>query len=251
MSHTNSTTNYNLPQFVTTDKPAWLTDINGAFSAIDTAIDAAKDAADAAQTDATQAGTDAGTALTTANAADGKGSGAIASIAEQFSTSSTYAIGDVVIYNNLLYKCGAAVTTPGPWTGSTNWTRVTVNGLIPKTASDLPLTSSPSSMSTKEAIDDINAKLTWNFVGEIIDGGIGVDISAYTDLIVMPIINQSTKYAPYIIWKQSLSTPINIFAFRSSSYNWVGTLTLSNNRLTVDDLERNGWSVVSCVVYGR
>ena len=70
MSHTNSTANYNLPQFITTDKPAWLTDINGAFSAIDTGIDAAKDAADNAQSEATQALTDAGNAGTTATTAD-------------------------------------------------------------------------------------------------------------------------------------------------------------------------------------
>ena len=38
MGHTNSTANYNLPQFIGTDKPSWLGDINNAFSAIDTAI---------------------------------------------------------------------------------------------------------------------------------------------------------------------------------------------------------------------
>ena len=57
MSHTNSTPNFNLPQFVGTDKPAWLTDINGAFSAIDTAIKNADDKG-------TTAGTNANTALT-------------------------------------------------------------------------------------------------------------------------------------------------------------------------------------------
>lgn len=61
MSHTNSTTNYNLPQFVGTDKPAWLTDINGAFSATDTAIKAAKDVADTAAGDATTANNSIGT----------------------------------------------------------------------------------------------------------------------------------------------------------------------------------------------
>lgn len=45
MSHTNSTTNYGLPQFISTDKPAWLTDINGAFTDIDTNLKAASDAA--------------------------------------------------------------------------------------------------------------------------------------------------------------------------------------------------------------
>lgn len=50
MAHTNSTPNYNLPQFLGTDKPAWLTDINNAMSVIDTAIAAAKTTADTADT---------------------------------------------------------------------------------------------------------------------------------------------------------------------------------------------------------
>lgn len=43
MSHTNTTSNYDLPQFVGTDKPAWLTDVNGAMSAIDTQMKANAD----------------------------------------------------------------------------------------------------------------------------------------------------------------------------------------------------------------
>lgn len=43
MSSTNHTTNYNLPQFVGTDKPAWLGDINPAMSAIDTQMKANAD----------------------------------------------------------------------------------------------------------------------------------------------------------------------------------------------------------------
>ncbi len=38
MSHTNRTTHYNLPQFVGTDTPGWLTDVNAAMSDIDNAI---------------------------------------------------------------------------------------------------------------------------------------------------------------------------------------------------------------------
>lgn len=61
MSHTNTTANYNLPQFVGTDKPAWLTDINQAFSNIDTAIKSAKDSADTAGGSATTANNSIGT----------------------------------------------------------------------------------------------------------------------------------------------------------------------------------------------
>ena len=38
MASTNKTPNYNLSQFIATDKPAWLTDVNGDMSKIDTAI---------------------------------------------------------------------------------------------------------------------------------------------------------------------------------------------------------------------
>lgn len=38
MGHTNSTTHYNLPQFVSTDKAGWLTDVNDGYETIDTAL---------------------------------------------------------------------------------------------------------------------------------------------------------------------------------------------------------------------
>lgn len=83
MSSTNHTTNYNLPQFLGTDKPAWLGDINPAMSAIDTAMKAnattaaqgvsdastAKNRADDAYTKAGDAETAAGAAQGTANQA--------------------------------------------------------------------------------------------------------------------------------------------------------------------------------------
>ena len=69
MSHTNTTPNYNLPQFVGTDKPAWLTDINQAFSAIDTAIKNTSDTANTASGNATTANNNIGdpSQLTTQN----------------------------------------------------------------------------------------------------------------------------------------------------------------------------------------
>ena len=165
MGHTNATTNYSLPQFVSSDKPAWLTDINGAFSDLDTAVKAAKDAGDNAQSDATQALSDAGGAATTANTANTKASGAIASISEDFLDSATYDVGDLVMYNSLLYKCHTAVTTPGAWTGATNWSRTDVDsliGAIPTDAAHLPIASNDPT-NTKNYIDTnintINGKI--------------------------------------------------------------------------------------------
>lgn len=129
MAHTNETTYYDLPQFVTTDKPAWLVDFNGAMSAIDTAIHNAKSTADTAATDSAQALLDAAAAQSTADGAAAQGAGAVASIAPTFSATSTYSVGDLVIYNNLLYVCRVAITVPGAWTGSTNWNRTTAGDL--------------------------------------------------------------------------------------------------------------------------
>ena len=38
MAHTNATANYELSQFLGTDKPAWLVDYNGDMQKIDTAL---------------------------------------------------------------------------------------------------------------------------------------------------------------------------------------------------------------------
>ena len=55
MGATNTTTHYNLSQFVSTDKPTWLQDYNGDMAKIDAGIDAAKVAADTAQATANSA----------------------------------------------------------------------------------------------------------------------------------------------------------------------------------------------------
>lgn len=52
MAHTNSTTNFELPIFLGTDKPSWLNDFNGAMTDIDTQMKANADAASAAYTKA-------------------------------------------------------------------------------------------------------------------------------------------------------------------------------------------------------
>ena len=164
MSHSNSTQYYSLPQFDSTDKPAWLVDVNPAYAAIDAGIHAAKAAADSAQGDATQALTTAGEAATAAAGADAKGSGAIASLATAFDTTATYNVGDVVIYNNLLYVCTVDVVTPGPWTGSSNWNRTTMEALTHKiiNADDVVYDNTSSAMTAtnvQDAIDELDNRI--------------------------------------------------------------------------------------------
>lgn len=72
MSSTNHTTNYNLPQFIGTDKPAWLGDVNPALSAIDAQMKLNADAASAAAGAASTADGKAVAAGEAASTADGK-----------------------------------------------------------------------------------------------------------------------------------------------------------------------------------
>lgn len=173
--HTNSTTNYSLPQFLPTDKPAWLTDVNPAYLAIDAGMKANADAADAAQTDATQALADAAGAAATATQANSKADGAVASLAENFLDTATYATGEYVVFNNILYVCTEPVTTPGPWTGSVNWTRASVDSIASslnasvatleaKTGADIPVRSGGDSIAnTIDSITPSNTVLSANW----------------------------------------------------------------------------------------
>lgn len=66
MSSTNKTTNFNLPQFLGSDIPSWLTDINPAFLAIDTAMQANKVSASDADAKAESAANSASSASSSA-----------------------------------------------------------------------------------------------------------------------------------------------------------------------------------------
>lgn len=70
MGHTNSTANLALPQFIGTDKPTWLGDVNGAFAAIDGYVGTNDAAVAAAASDASSAISQASAAVNTANTAN-------------------------------------------------------------------------------------------------------------------------------------------------------------------------------------
>ena len=53
----------------------------------------------------------------------------VGNIANEFSTSSTYAVGDYVIYEGQLYQCTTAVTTAGSW-NSSNWTQAVLGNEV-------------------------------------------------------------------------------------------------------------------------
>lgn len=77
MSHTNKTPNYELPQFIGTDKASWLGDLNPAFLAIDTGMQANKVSAQAAEVSAEEASALAQSANSVANSANSAANNAL------------------------------------------------------------------------------------------------------------------------------------------------------------------------------
>lgn len=137
MAHTNSTTNYNLPIFIGSDKPAWLVDFNGAMNSIDIAIKSAADDASSAVTTASGASTAAGNAASAAgqaqttatNAANAAANNASAITALQNSVNALQAT--VAALNNARHI--TSVTNSGGWRierYSDGWVRASYEGSL-------------------------------------------------------------------------------------------------------------------------
>lgn len=129
MAHTNQTQNYELSQFLGTDKPAWLVDYNGDMEKIDLGLKAAKDVADVAKDKADQGALDIAAVTLIANSAESKASGALANLADTYDATATYAVGNIVLYQNISYECIVAITIPEPFNGN-HWNRITFEELL-------------------------------------------------------------------------------------------------------------------------
>lgn len=157
MSSTNKTTNYELSQFIGSDKPAWLVDYNGDMSKIDNQMKANADAAASAASQASSAGTAA------SGAADG-----VQALNTQINGAGGLAA-DVVTAQGNINTINSLIGTGEPTTQDK-----TLIGAINELAGEMPspVTSLPASSITyvnttsgltaddvQEAIDEVVAAL--------------------------------------------------------------------------------------------
>lgn len=229
MSHTNSTTNYSLPQFITTDKPGWLTDINGAFSDIDTNLKSVSDTASSASSNAVQALSDASAANTLAGTADAKGTGALASTSDVFDATSTYSVNDVVIYNNLLYICTTAVNVPGPWDAS-HWSRTTVEDLLNTKVNSTSL----AGVAFTGSYNDLNGKPSVNQHDVLVNTsykGVTIRVIEYYNFYFCEVVGTATETFD---WHDIVALPspdtnnnIGIVLFPYDGNNYRGNLAFN------------------------
>lgn len=97
MSSTNKTTNYNLSQFIGTDKPAWLSDYNGDMGKIDAGLN---------------------TAQNTATGADGKATANATAIGDLTTLTTTAKTNLVSAVNEVNTTAGTALNTAGTAAGN-------------------------------------------------------------------------------------------------------------------------------------
>lgn len=142
-------------------------------------------------------------------------------IADAYSSSVNYAVGDYCIYNNTLYKCNTAISTAEAWTPA-HWTATSITEeFIPKTdvVNNLNSTNTDKPLSAAQG-KALNDKIAWTKTSE--SNGIGIDHAiSYPNTAKEIIVN--------VAWLDSLSYAytINIADVGMSSFYTVGADNMS------------------------
>ena len=210
MGHTNSTANLSLPQFIGTDKPTWLGDVNGAFSAIDAYVGTNDAAVSAAASDASSAVSQAAAAVNTANTAN--------TTAGNASTAANNAVGvannAVGVANNAVAIAGVVDTKVGLLADLTTTDRDSIVDAINEVNSGL-ITPGVT------AIDCGTITLTANTVEDVT-----VDTSAYPDFkaIIGTLLAGATQGAQYITCNQTDSKKFRLISTVTQNVHFFATI---------------------------
>ena len=95
------------------------------------------------------------------------------------------------------------------------------------------------------------ANKTWTALGSITHGGTGINVSAYSEILIVPMPNGTTQYSPIYTPKALLTYEISHSLYANASVNWIGKFSVSSNLITVTNSSITGWTSVTCVIYGR
>lgn len=118
----------------------------------------------------------------------------VGNIANEFSTSSTYAVGDYVIYEGQLYQCTTAVTTAGSW-NSSNWTQAVLGNDV----SDLKNAinqkqDAPQTAGTAGQVLGLDSNLDPVWVDQTGGGGGGMNIVNLSGTQITQVGADNTMY---------------------------------------------------------
>ena len=116
-----------------------------------------------------------------------------------------------------------------------------------ETADTLPIESG-SATNTKDYID---SKTTWTYIDTIVDSGGGCDLSGYNEVLVVPYVNNNTKYNSFVYPIQEINSSV-ITLVGSTTHKYVGSFSLdSNNILRITDVSISVWSSCYMRIWAR
>lgn len=97
------------------------------------------------------------------------------------------------------------------------------------------------------------AKKTWTLIGTLSEGGTGVSVSAYSELLVYLKINNTTYYNPHLIDVAEFSNTSTIFLtlYQDSTHTYVGGIDYSNGTITWRKVLIAGWTNCYLIVKAR
>lgn len=242
MGHTNSTPNIGLPQFIGTDKPTWLGDVNGAMSAIDTKVGSIDAAIATTDAKADNAVADASGAVTTAtNAVNTAGNAS--TTATQANNLATQAL---TVANNTADLCTNQIVPD-----------VAANKTAIGTLADLQTTAKDNLV---DAINEVaqgggGGGSTWTKIGTE-TGTNPITITGYDELYVQ-VNNSTTHYMSFPIMAAELSpTETNFRAggMLATGNYWGCALICNNTQIALGSVVVNGTELAatsSLTIYGK
>ena len=147
-------------------------------------------------------------------------------IAATYSASSSYAVGDLCIYNGVLYKCNTAIGSGGEAWNASHWTQVTIDGQLSA------LTDQIGNLPSLVTTDKSNVVSAMNEVARAqgyidLSGNSSVKLPMYSGVI---FIMRNTPGIYGIFWGstvQTYSAATNISVSVSGS-----VVTITNNNST-------------------
>ena len=250
MGHTNSTANLALPQFIGTDKPTWLSDVNGAFAAIDTyagnndaalAITDAK--ADTAIGDAASAVTTAGNAATTAGNA-----------AATATAANTVAGNALTVANGINSKVG--VLTDLTTTDKSTVVNA-INEVNGKDAGDIAYDNSGSGLTAtnvQDAIDEVaqgggGGGAAWTQIGQE-TGTTAITLAGTENEIIVEVgapVGSDTLYFTIALIKDMLSGTVKTYRTGASdgTNNHNISISASSSSIALNYVNMNGTIVTN------
>ena len=152
-------------------------------------------------------------------------------IATSYSSSSTYDLGDLCLYHNLLYECTTAITTAEAWTAA-HWTQVNISDELDKKAN---LTDIPADYTKDTAVTALYDNTATYELGDICM----YQKELYECTTAIPVAEEwdSTHWTKTDIFsKMSSGGSCNVEIFTYSNASSTGFYILDNNK-TISDIK--------------